>query len=320
MRRRSTSDRLTHRETLLLYALSAGRCAKCRRAVVLESEASGKVFNIGKRAHIVGRSEEGPRGDALLTLEERGDLSNHVLLCGACHDEIDQDEEAWPVERLVALRASHVAWIDERLGDPSESPDYQLYRSLVQAACELVGLDNWIHWTEAMFDLYRSWRPKQMEDVAEFTRRLSATDWPGSLPELECALKRLGHCLSAAAATFSDHAEARAHDLHVPRWYATNGWNPNYHRDAEVYEQWLRDYEALLVEATRAADWVRTAWRHAGHPLFMLSERPQIVTSNNMDGKLHFITFEYSPEDRRRLLEAPDVRTIPPPSGVRTGH
>jgi hypothetical protein len=127
---------------------------------------------------------------------------------------------------------------------------------------------------------------------------------------LECAFKRLGQCLSEAAGTFSDHAESREHDLHVPRWYKSNGWNPHYHRDAEDFGRWLHHYETLLVEASRAADWVRTAWREAGHPLFMLGERPQIMTSNNMDSRLHFYVMEYTPAQRAALLGAHDVRDV----------
>src|SRR3954454_13305265 len=85
---RSDSDKLTQQETLLLYGLMASRCAKCKIVVVRESGASGKAFNLGKRSHMVGRSEAGPRGDADVSARERGDIRNHLLLCGTCHDEI----------------------------------------------------------------------------------------------------------------------------------------------------------------------------------------------------------------------------------------
>jgi hypothetical protein len=57
---RPDSDKLTPRETLLLYALMEARCARCKTRVVRESETSGKAFSLGKRAHMVGRSEAGP--------------------------------------------------------------------------------------------------------------------------------------------------------------------------------------------------------------------------------------------------------------------
>jgi hypothetical protein len=49
----------------------------------------------------------------------------------------------------------------------------------------------------------------------------------------------------------------------------------------------------------------------------MLGERPQIVTSNNADDRLHFYTLEYTPEQRRRLLEADDISDVEPIPGFR---
>jgi hypothetical protein len=91
--------------------MSAGRCAKCKKVVAQESEASGKGFNLGKRAHLVGRSEHGPRGD--LPVRERRDLRNHVLLCVVVTTRSDLDEEARPIERLRELRESHLAWVGQ---------------------------------------------------------------------------------------------------------------------------------------------------------------------------------------------------------------
>src|SRR4051812_21696229 len=79
---RPVSDKLSQHETILLYGLSAGRCAKCKTSVVRESARSGKAFSLGKRAHMIGRSDAGPRGDSAVPTRERGDLGNHILLCG----------------------------------------------------------------------------------------------------------------------------------------------------------------------------------------------------------------------------------------------
>lgn len=117
--RRPDVDKLTQHETFLLYGLMQSRCAKCKMLVVRESEASGRAFNLGKRAHMVARSEVGPRGDASVPARERGDISNHLLLCGTCHDEIDLDEEGWPLKRLQKLREDHLAWVAGRA--PSDS-------------------------------------------------------------------------------------------------------------------------------------------------------------------------------------------------------
>lgn len=304
------SDRLTPRDTLLLYALFAARCAKCRRVLVVESEASGKTYNLGKRAHVVGRSEDGPRGDGTVQKHERGDIRNHLLLCGTCHDEIDLDEDAWPIERLHAMRAEHIAWIESRLRDDPSDVAASVYSRLMQQACELVWLDAWAQWTEYMLDPFRSWRPQQVDAVAKFVRVVATTDWPGSVPSLETALQRLAFLLSNAAQSFEERAEARTNDLFVPRTYK-RGFNPNFERDAAAFQVWLRSYESMIAEATMAAEWARSIWCAHGNPLFMLGERVHLVTSFNSDMTNRVHVFEYTAEQKARLLAAADPAVVP---------
>ena len=310
---RPASDKLTQQETILLYGLMGGWCTKCKVRVVRESETSGKAYNLGKRAHMVGRSETGPRGDADTSARERGHLRNHLLLCGTCHDEIDRDVEGWPLERLQQLRDEHLAWVARR-GEQAEVDHRRIvYANSVDAACELVWIDEWPTWTQYMLHPYLSWRPAQMEKVSEFFRRIQTADWPGELPDLEVALRRLAYLLGEATTTFSARAELRdAGDLHVFRTYK-QGWNPSYHRDAEAFTEWLEYYEGLIFEATKAASWVRAAWRDAGNPDFMNGERVHLVTGPHEDLREHINILEYIEEEKRQLIEAgpENVASVP---------
>lgn len=301
---RPESDKLTQQETLLLYGLMASRCAKCKTLVVRESDTSGRAFNLGKRAHMVGRSDSGPRGNADIPARERGDIRNHILLCGTCHDEIDRDLAGWPLKRLQQLREEHLAWVAGRDAQAEVSHRQIVYATAVDAACELVWLDDWSAWTQYMLHPYLSWRPTQVEKVGEFVRRIQTTDWPGELPELELALTRLVYLLGEAASTFSDRAEPRdAGDLHVIRQYK-QGRNPNFLRDQEAFTEWLEYYEGLIFEATKAASWVRSAWRAAGNPDFMNGERVHLVTGPHADLREHINVLEYTDEETAQLLKA----------------
>lgn len=301
---RPDSDKLTQQETFLLYGLMASRCAKCKSLVVLESDASGKAFNLGKRAHIVGRSEAGPRGDPDVSARERGNIRNHLLLCGTCHDEIDRNIEGWPLERLQQLRDAHLLWVAGRDEQAKVHHQRIVYANAIDAACELVWLDGWPAWTQYMLHPYLSWRPTQVEQVGAFIRRIQTTDWPEELAELEVALTRLAYLLAEAASTFSERAELRdAGDLHVFRQYK-QGWNPNYHRDREAFTEWLEYYEGLVFEATKAASWVRAAWRAAGNADFMVGERVHLVTGPHEDLREHINILEYTEDEKRELLKA----------------
>lgn len=298
------SDSLTQSETLRLYGLMAGRCAKCRRPVVKESETSGKAYNLGKRAHVVGRSEDGPRGDSTVPKRERGDLRNHLLLCGTCHDEVDLDVEAWPNERLLELRATHLVWVGQLDEEPAVDHERMVYAGAIDSACELVWIDAWQQWTHNMLDPPLSWTPAQVEAVGEFAVRMNTSDWPGTLPELEVALMRLSHLLNEAAHTFSARAELLGDgDLRAVRAYK-RGWNPNYHRDQQEFLDWLEYYEGLILEATMAGNWVRSAWRGAANPDFLADQRLFLVTGPHTDQRYRTHVAEYPADQKAVLLQA----------------
>lgn len=296
---------LSQADTLKLYGLSAARCAKCKLKLVKESERSGRIYNLGKRAHMAAKSDDGPRADPSLTPAERALLKNHVLLCGTCHDEVDLDEETWPIERLRKLRDDHIAWVDERLDGAEVDHERLVYANVIDKAEELIWLDAWARWTEVMLDPPLSWRRAQVENVAAFARLVLVTDWPGTIPELEVALCRLAYVLGRAQETFMSRAELRGEDeFHVYRDYKRHGWNDNYHRDAERFQQWLGEYEGMILEATDAANWVRSIWRSAGNPEFLRGERISLTTYPDVNNRHMTYIGEYGESEKEALLEA----------------
>ena len=81
----------------ILWAKSAGRCSmpECREKLVLEAseKVPSKNLLIGENCHIVAKSEDGPRGNSILTKEERNRYPNLILLCSNHHIVIDIDPE-----------------------------------------------------------------------------------------------------------------------------------------------------------------------------------------------------------------------------------
>lgn len=107
---------MDEKTTRILIARSAGRCAICR-SDLLESSLSYKNIYIGERAHIVGRkkSANSPRGLEDLDPELRDLPENLMLLCGTCHDEID-DRENWDeltVAHLREMKAAHEQYVHD---------------------------------------------------------------------------------------------------------------------------------------------------------------------------------------------------------------
>ncbi len=64
---------------------------------------------MGEAAHIKAESPGGPRYDLSQTQEERRAYENLILLCGVHHKFVDDDEEAYTVERLQKMKRDHEA-------------------------------------------------------------------------------------------------------------------------------------------------------------------------------------------------------------------
>nr|VFJ51770.1 MAG: hypothetical protein BECKDK2373B_GA0170837_103425 [Candidatus Kentron sp. DK]VFJ63400.1 MAG: hypothetical protein BECKDK2373C_GA0170839_11077 [Candidatus Kentron sp. DK] len=100
-------------DTKILYGKAAGRCAfpDCRRELVLEATGSDPNRQIGRIAHIVAHSVDGPRGDPDFPNEKLATYGNSILLCPTCHEMVDAQPNAYPVTKLKAIKEAHENWV-----------------------------------------------------------------------------------------------------------------------------------------------------------------------------------------------------------------
>jgi hypothetical protein len=89
----------------LLFARSGNRCAfpKCRAPMAVNTTLTGEV------CHIKGARPGSARYDPSQADVERHAYANLVLMCPTHHTVIDDDEEAYTVERLCKVKAAHEA-------------------------------------------------------------------------------------------------------------------------------------------------------------------------------------------------------------------
>jgi hypothetical protein len=89
-----------------LFAYSGNQCAMptCVNSLV---DASGTI--LGKIAHICSASPGGTRYDKSMTEAERHSASNLFIVCGACHDIVDDpnNEAAYPAPLLRKYKKQH---------------------------------------------------------------------------------------------------------------------------------------------------------------------------------------------------------------------
>src|SRR3990167_2671743 len=101
---------ISERTAKIIWGQCAARCCICKKDVLFESE--GAVASlIGEIAHIVGERPGASRGNSPLSLEERNEPENLLLLCRDHHKIIDDDPQSYSVDRLHRIKEEHISWI-----------------------------------------------------------------------------------------------------------------------------------------------------------------------------------------------------------------
>ena len=87
----------------------------CKTKIVLNATENDGVAQIGEIAHIIGSSEDGPRGDGNFPKDKLDDYENLILLCPTCHKKIDKQANSYSPSELHEIKSNHEKWIDEQL-------------------------------------------------------------------------------------------------------------------------------------------------------------------------------------------------------------
>jgi hypothetical protein len=84
-----------------LFVKSQNQCAmsQCNSPILIGDTVVGEI------CHIRARRKNGPRYDPSLTLKQRNDFSNLILLCGTCHKRVDASPAIFTAELLTDLKA-----------------------------------------------------------------------------------------------------------------------------------------------------------------------------------------------------------------------
>lgn len=299
---------MNQKEIKLLWGRSANRCAICRVELTQDAKAHNVAFVLGEQAHIVGEKEDAPRGNSLLTLEERNSYHNIILLCPTHHTEIDKNEGDWPVEKLHLTKSKHELWVRETLGDATDAKllaKQVAVTSIIDAAVELCRLEEWKAWTSQALAPDPHWDRDLPDMIFEFRQRVVAAIWPPEFDELRRATTTFAVLLHDAASKFMEHSN-KEKDMYRPdKFYKAGGFNPNYSKDLKKYEAWLDECFRLVKDATRAANWFADVVRRDMNPMFF-AERGKFAVLEGpfMDLKYHASVPEFTQERKDKLPNA----------------
>jgi hypothetical protein len=297
---------LKEKDVKLLWGRAAGRCSICRCELSQDSKGASEAYPLGEHAHIVAESEGGPRGTSVLTSEERNSYQNLILLCPTHHTLIDKDEGGWTSEKLYVTKASHELWVQETLADRVDQTQlaHQVAVTyIVDSAVQLCELENWKDWTRMALAVGPTWPRAFPDQFFEFRQRAGAAIWPEQFDELRRATLTLSLLLNEAARNFMKHSRHEGTLYVADQFYKSGGFNPNYDRDLELYNDWIKRGRNLLRDATAAANWFAEVVRRDLNPMFFAKTGKFVVIEGPFlpDHLIHARLIEFKEEEKATL-------------------
>ncbi len=299
---------MNQKDIKLLWGRAANRCAICRSELSQDKTSATASFTLGEQAHIVGEKEDAARGKSLLTEEERNSYHNLILLCPNHHTEIDKNEGGWPIEKLHLIKSAHELWVRETLGDSADTrlvASQIAVTSIIDTTVELCRLEDWKSWTSNALAPDPNWDVNLPDMLFEFRQRVAAAIWPKEYEELRRATTTLAVLLHGAARKFMEHSRYVNGKYWPDKFYRSGGFNPNYSRDLERYNEWARECSQLVKKATCAANWFADVVRRDINPMFF-AERGKFVVLEGpfTDLSIRASIPEYSKEEKNDLPDA----------------
>jgi hypothetical protein len=297
----------------MLWGRSGGRCAICRKPLFEDESQTDDPSILGEECHIVAEEPDGPRGNHPLPPEKRNLFANLILLCLEHHKIIDDQPDKYTVEELQRIKQEHLKWFQEVSGqfDAAKQRDDELYAGIVEEWVQRADLD---HWDEFSYLILSQDQPRMSRDrereIGKLREWLFCRIYPGRYPTLEASLENFRLVLADLHELFRKHAVEQGEMLRTKKFYNIDEWNEElYDRLGKQYDYHVGLVQDLMVELTRAANYVCERVRETVSPSFRLKEGIVLArTGLMMDGS----------ERMLRLLYRGDERTPKPYPGFET--
>jgi hypothetical protein len=229
------------------------------------------------------------------------------LLCRIHHKLIDDQPNTYTIDDLKEIKFQHERWVRDSLKgyDSLKQRDDELYAALIDDWMKYVDLDNW---EDLCFGILegRGSTPcmtkEQSEKIDELSSWLFRRIWPDRYLELKAAFINFENVLRDFIKTFGENVEYWGEDIRIPKFYLRE-WNP------PLYEKLRREYnfhmylvEDLMLELTRAVNYICDKIRHFIDPTFRMKEGLVLAaigaTANNPFALYQSVRTEYRGAER----------------------
>lgn len=292
----------------MLWGRAGNRCAfpECRIELVMDETETDDPSLIGEECHIIARSPDGPRGDSTFPKEKIDKYENLILMCNVHHKVIDDQPGYYTVESLNEIKKNHEKWVSESLEeyDAVRQRDDEIYATYAEKWIELAHLENWQAWSSFVLG---SGQPRLRVDVADsfdaLRNWLLSRIWPKRYDDLEYAFENFRRVLQDFQNTFHMHSKKANEIYFTEKFYQIREWNEEkYERLGNMYEFHVDLVMDLMMELTRAANYICDKIRKNINPTFRLKEGAILLVSGPYGAfswKTHRV--EYRGEERTEI-------------------
>jgi len=298
-----------------LWTRAGNQCAwpACRQEVVegnVESAPHGLI--IGEEAHIVSEADDGPRGNRDMPVPERNAYANIILLCPTHHTFIDKEEGVhYSVEILQEMKREHEALVKAGRARSEHGITRQNMSALAHEWAARAGLDDWSDWTSWLLDVQPLINAERFRNLRSLGEWLVARLWPDSYLVTKKSMTNYFRVHADFYQYFSHIGHTDGDRLIIRKYqHEVDGWDPpRYQRALARFEEESRTVGDLIVELTRAANFVCDAVRSEVNDQFRLVQGKLLIHVPQGLGH-RTLAPEYSADERAEDMPYPGIESF----------
>jgi TIR domain len=182
----------------------------------------------------------------------------------------------------------------------------QVYKFIISEWERYTDLDNWEEWSIGIFSHPPVLEIKRDDELIWLSGWLFGRIWPKQYPELDEAFKNFNEVLQDFYHTFHKHTEIKYEEVRTIMFYKLQWNSPTYDEDFKLYKYHVGLVQDLMLELTRAANYICDAIRHFIDPTYRTLKGKVVVRqewvmdeNNNL---LDYVIFFPEYKDQERTL------------------
>ncbi|MGZ4963608.1 MAG: toll/interleukin-1 receptor domain-containing protein [Limisphaerales bacterium] len=150
--------------------------------------------------------------------------------------------------------------------------EQQYYSQMVKQITNRLMLKKWLPMLHWMTITPPQWEVQLLDNIDGVRDDVSRAVWPKKLLTLEASIKAVARSFANVSAIFYQHSEIEGDKRHGIPFYKAIRNNPNYDRDLERFNEWMKRYDAAFRELVKSLNWFSDVVREHIEPSFLVKQ------------------------------------------------